>query len=133
MFLSLFALSTCMLAFLLHKSLLTVELRAVIHTVQALYFRLWWLIPSAIFCGFLELTGWSGRLWSSQNPFLETPFIIQWVHFDCRFLVLHSWVYRIVTLVIAPTPLVAANFILLGRIIRRLGPQYSRLTPRRCE
>jgi len=36
-----------------------------------------------------------------------------------------------VNLVIAPTPLVAANFILLGRIIRRLGPQYSRLTPRR--
>jgi hypothetical protein len=36
-----------------------------------------------------------------------------------------------VTLVVAPTPLVAANFILLGRIIRRLGPQYSRLTPRR--
>jgi hypothetical protein len=33
-----------------------------------------------------------------------------------------------VSLVVAPTPLVAANFILLGRIIRRLGPQYSRLT-----
>jgi hypothetical protein len=41
--------------------------------------------------------------------------------------------YRAVNLVIAPTPLVAANFILLGRIIRRLGPQYSRLTPRRCK
>jgi len=39
--------------------------------------------------------------------------------------------YRGVTLIIGPTPLVAANFILLGRIIRRLGPQYSRLTPRR--
>ncbi|KAI0255342.1 RTA1-domain-containing protein [Lactifluus subvellereus] len=85
-----------------------------VHTVQALYFRLWWLIPSAIFCGFLELAGWSSRLWSSQNPFLDKPFIIQ-----------------AVTLVIAPTPLVAVNFILLGRIIRRLGPQYSRLTPRR--
>lgn len=36
-----------------------------------------------------------------------------------------------VALIIAPTPLVAANFIILGRIIRRLGPQYSRLTPRR--
>ena len=121
-----------MLALLLYRSLLTVELRAVVHTVQALYFRLWWLIPSAIFCGFLELAGWSGRLWSSQNPFLQTPFIIQWVHFDGR-LVLCSWVYRAVTLVVAPTPLVAVNFILLGRIIRRLGPQYSRLTPRRCE
>ena len=41
--------------------------------------------------------------------------------------------YRAVTLIIAPTPLVAANFILLGRFIRRLGPQYSRLTPKLCE
>ncbi|KAI9433908.1 RTA1 like protein-domain-containing protein [Lactarius indigo] len=85
-----------------------------LHTVQAFSARFWWLIPSAILCGFLELTGWSGRLWSSQNPFLDKPYIMQ-----------------AVTLIIAPTPLVAANFILLGRIIRRLGPQYSRLTPRR--
>ena len=41
--------------------------------------------------------------------------------------------YRAVTLIIAPTPLVAANFILLGRFIRRLGPQYSRLTPKLCK
>lgn len=85
-----------------------------VHTVQAIRSRLWWLFPSAIFCGVLELVGWGGRLWSSHNPFLQAPFIIQAVN-----------------LVIAPTPLVAANFILLGRIIRRLGPQYSRLTPRR--
>jgi len=85
-----------------------------IHTAEALYFRLWWLFPSAVFCGFLELIGWSGRLWSSQNPYLEKPFIIQ-----------------AVCLVVAPTPLVAANFIILGRIIHRLGPQYSRLSPRR--
>ncbi|KAH9977062.1 RTA1-like protein [Lactifluus volemus] len=85
-----------------------------VHTIQALYFRLWWLIPSAILCGFLEVAGWSSRLWSSRHPFLFPPFIIQ-----------------ILTLVLAPTSLVAANFILLGRIMRRLGPQYSRLTPRR--
>lgn len=41
--------------------------------------------------------------------------------------------YRAVSLVVAPTPFVAANFILLGRIIRRLGPQYSRLTPTLCK
>jgi hypothetical protein len=40
---------------------------------------------------------------------------------------------RVTTLVVAPTLLVAANFILLGRVIRRLGPQYSRLTPKLCE
>ncbi|KAH9977061.1 RTA1-like protein [Lactifluus volemus] len=85
-----------------------------VHTIQALYFRLWWLLPSTILCGFLEVVGWSSRLWSSRHPFLFPPFIIQ-----------------ILTLVLAPTSLVAANFILLGRIMRRLGPQYSRLTPRR--
>ena len=49
---------------------------------------------------------------------------------DCPFV---KGGYRAATLVVAPTPLVAANFILLGRFIRRLGPQYSRLTPKRCE
>lgn len=82
-----------------------------IHIVQAVRSRLWWLFPTAVFCGILELAGWSARLWSSQNPFIKRPFVIQ-----------------AVALVVAPTPLVAANFILLGRIIRRLGPQYSRLT-----
>ncbi|KAF8496771.1 RTA1-domain-containing protein [Russula emetica] len=85
-----------------------------IHAVQAIRSRLWWLFPSAVFCGLLELGGWGARLWSSYNPFAEAPFIIQAVN-----------------LVTAPTPLVAANFILLGRLIQRLGPQYSRLTPRR--
>lgn len=40
---------------------------------------------------------------------------------------------RISTTIIAPTPLVAANFTLLGRIIALLGPQYSRLSARWCE
>ncbi|KAH9975497.1 RTA1-domain-containing protein [Lactifluus volemus] len=84
-----------------------------IHTIQASYFRMWFLLPTAVLCGFLELIGWSARLWSSQSPFLQKPFIIQ-----------------VTTLIVAPTLLVAANFILLGRVIRRLGPQYSRLTPK---
>lgn len=41
--------------------------------------------------------------------------------------------YRAVSLVVAPTPLVAANFTLLGRIIQRLGPMYSRLTTTQCK
>jgi hypothetical protein len=52
----------------------------VIHIVQVLRFRLWWLIPTAICCGILELTGWGGRLWSSHNPYLETPFVIACVY-----------------------------------------------------
>ncbi|KAI0282477.1 RTA-like protein [Russula aff. rugulosa BPL654] len=81
----------------------------------SIHSRFWWLFPSAIFCGVLELVGWSGRLWSSTTlSKLHGPV--------CPFGN---------ELVVAPTPLVAANFILLGRIVRRLGPQYSRLTPRR--
>ncbi|KAG2099274.1 RTA1 like protein [Suillus discolor] len=62
-------------------------------------------ISTATFAGILEILGWSARLWSSRNPKLLTPYEIQ-----------------IVGTIIAPTPLVAANFIILGR--------YSRLTPR---
>jgi hypothetical protein len=84
-FISFFGISTCTYApLVLNRLLLIVELPEVVHVIQALYFRMWWLIPSAIFCGFLEVVGWSSRLWSSQNPFLSTPFIIQWVHFDGR-------------------------------------------------
>lgn len=40
--------------------------------------------------------------------------------------------YRITMTIIAPTPLVAANFVILGRIIGILGTQYSRLGPKLC-
>ncbi|KAH9972123.1 RTA1-like protein [Lactifluus volemus] len=93
--------------------LLLFGLSTFIHTIQASYFRLWFLLPTAVGCGFLQLIGWSARLWSSHDPFLKTPFTIQ-----------------LKTLVVAPTLLLAANFILLGRVINRLGPQYSRLTPK---
>ena len=39
---------------------------------------------------------------------------------------------RITTTIIAPTPLIAANFVILGQIIKRLGQQYSRLSARWC-
>jgi hypothetical protein len=49
----------------------------VAHTLQAARSRLWWLFPTAVFCGFLEVSGWSARLWSHFNPYLQAPFIIQ--------------------------------------------------------
>ncbi|KAG1873925.1 RTA1 like protein-domain-containing protein [Suillus subluteus] len=85
-----------------------------LHLGQALKYKLWWMIPTATFAGILEILGWSARLWSSRNPKLLTPYEMQ-----------------IVGTIIAPTPLVAANFIILGRIITQVGPQYSRLTPRK--
>jgi len=85
----------------------------ILHLLQTFKYRLWWLLPTACLCGIAEVIGWSARLWSSQNPTLLIPYEIQ-----------------ITTTIIAPTPLVAANFIILGRIVSILGAQYSRLTPR---
>ncbi|KAI0050303.1 RTA1-domain-containing protein, partial [Auriscalpium vulgare] len=81
-----------------------------LHFAQALRYRLWWLLPTAVVAGILEIVGWSARLKSSSHPHDFNPYIIQ-----------------ISTTILAPTPLVAANFIILGRIITRLGPRYSRL------
>ncbi|KAK0201184.1 RTA1 like protein-domain-containing protein [Desarmillaria ectypa] len=83
------------------------------HTVQSLHYRIWWPFPTIILAGILEVLGWSGRLWSSFSPTLRTPYMIQ-----------------IVTTILGPTPLVAGNFIILGRIISLLGPAYSRLSPK---
>lgn len=39
---------------------------------------------------------------------------------------------RITTTIIAPTPLIAANFVILGRMIEQLGPEYNRIGPHMC-
>ncbi|KDQ59799.1 hypothetical protein JAAARDRAFT_175339 [Jaapia argillacea MUCL 33604] len=88
------------------------SITTILHIAQATRYRFWWLFPTVALAGFAEVLGWSGRLWSSQNVTLLDPFLMQ-----------------ITTTIIAPTPLVAANFIILGRIIQRLGSQYSRLSP----
>ncbi|KAF9238966.1 RTA1 like protein-domain-containing protein [Melanogaster broomeanus] len=83
------------------------------HAVQATWFRIWWLFPTAVFCGVSELVGWGARLYSSGDPSALTPFEIQ-----------------ISATIIAPTPLIAVNFIILEFIIKTLGARYSRLSPR---
>uniref|UniRef100_A0A8H7XYP2 RTA1-domain-containing protein n=1 Tax=Psilocybe cubensis TaxID=181762 RepID=A0A8H7XYP2_PSICU len=85
----------------------------VIHGWQASHYRKWWLLYTACLCGVIELAGWSGRLWSSFSPLLDSPFQMQ-----------------ITCTIIAPTPLLAASFIIFGDIIKILGPMYSRLNPR---
>ncbi|CAL1695734.1 unnamed protein product [Somion occarium] len=81
-----------------------------IHLFQAIYYRLWFLLPTVVLAGVTEIIGWSGRIWSSKNPPSLDPFLMQ-----------------ITTTIIAPTPLIAANFITLGQVISRLGSDYSRL------
>ncbi|KAI6145077.1 RTA1 like protein-domain-containing protein [Pisolithus tinctorius] len=83
------------------------------HIVQAVRFRMWWLFPTAVFCGVSELVGWSARLYSSGHPRALVPFEIQ-----------------ISATITGPTPLIAANFVILEYIIKALGPRYSRLSPK---
>jgi hypothetical protein len=88
---------------------------ALLHTGQALKWRTRWMIPSMALGCTGEVIGWSGRLWSSQNPTLLNPFLMQ-----------------ITTTIISPSFMSAANFTILGFIIKRIGPQYSWLTARWC-
>ncbi|KAJ7511374.1 RTA1 like protein-domain-containing protein [Mycena galericulata] len=89
------------------------SLSTLLHLGQATYYRLWWLIPTVCLAGVLEITGWAGRLWSAITPML-----------------FKSYEMQIVCTIMGPTPLAAANFIILGHIITRLGPVYSRLSPK---
>ena len=57
------------------------NLSAATHLVQAIYFRLWFLLPTVVLCGLGELVGWSGRLWSSYNIQEGNAFLMQYV---CR-------------------------------------------------
>jgi len=50
---------------------------SVLHTGQAIKYKMWWMIATAAFAGIMEVFGWSARLWSSQNPKLLTPFEMQ--------------------------------------------------------
>ncbi|KAI0756944.1 RTA1-like protein [Daedaleopsis nitida] len=85
----------------------------ILHLVQAIRYRAWWLIPTAVLAAFGEVIGWSGRLWSSYDHLNNTPFLIQ-----------------IVCTIIAPTPLIGAIFIAFGRMSALVGENYSRLSAR---
>lgn len=72
---------------------------------------------------------------------VKTPFYVSLISYskwigmvsNCLFVKRGYRAVMPVTLVIAPSPLIATNFILLDRFIRRFGSQYSRLTPKRWE
>ncbi|KAJ3859960.1 RTA1 like protein-domain-containing protein [Lentinula novae-zelandiae] len=68
---------------------------------------------TAVLAGLVEILGWSGRLWSNQNLPNSTAFTMQ-----------------ITCTIMGPTPLLAANFIILAGIIRKIGDCYCRLSPR---
>ncbi|KAI0692285.1 RTA1 like protein-domain-containing protein [Cytidiella melzeri] len=84
-----------------------------LHLSQAIWFKIWWLIPTAVLAGIGETIGWVGRYWSSRN-FLDSD----------------AFLMQITTTIISPTPLLAANFIIFAQLTSVLGTQYSRLSPR---
>ncbi|TEB22953.1 RTA1-like protein [Coprinellus micaceus] len=86
-------------------------LSTLLHFGVALWHRMWWILPTVVLCGALEVAGWGGRLWSYYQPWNGSPFELQ-----------------ICTTIIAPTPLLAAVFVIFGEVIRRLGSGYSRLS-----
>ena len=88
----------------------------VVHLGQAIRYKMWYLIFTAVVAGHFEVIGWAARTYSHFQPGKLMPYLIQ----------------NIAT-VNGPTPLVAAYFIILSEIIRRLGPCYSRLRPRMCK
>lgn len=76
-FVALYGLSTRQLSGLIFVYTVADLKIIVIHIGQMFRYRLWWLLPTAVLAGTAEVIGWSGRLWSSKNPFLQTPFLIQ--------------------------------------------------------
>ncbi|ORY26056.1 RTA-like protein [Naematelia encephala] len=84
------------------------SLSAIVHTAQATYSKYWIVYPTLVLGAIGEIIGWSARLWSSQNVYLLTPFLMQ-----------------ISSLIIGPVFFSAYCYILLGMAIKRLGPRYS--------
>lgn len=83
------------------------------HFGQSIYYHKMFMLPTAVFGGLLEIAGWGGRLWQNNNKYSNSPFQL-----------------HVTATVLGPTPLVAANFVVSGRIIQILGVQYSRIRPK---
>ena len=96
---------------------------------------MWWILPTICLAGILEVVGWSGRIWSSMNISNISPFQMQCVpspSYRSKITIPLPFPNRITATILGPTPLLAANFVILGRIINMLGPQFSRLSPKWC-
>ncbi|KAF7320750.1 RTA1-domain-containing protein [Mycena chlorophos] len=85
----------------------------VVHIFQSFRTRTHFLLPTSVLCGILEVLGWGARTWSSFKVDKLLPYELQ-LSFT----------------IVAPTPHLAANFLVSGRVIELLGPQYCRLKPK---
>ncbi|KAK7690656.1 hypothetical protein QCA50_005755 [Cerrena zonata] len=81
-------------------------LSTIIHLLQVMWYRQWWLLSTVVLCGIGEGAGWGSRLWSFYSPLSETPYIIQ-----------------IIALIVAPTPFIGAMFMTFARMTKWQGHQ----------
>ncbi|KAL7410417.1 RTA1 like protein-domain-containing protein [Mrakia frigida] len=95
-------------------------LSTLLHTYQAIHYKLWWLLWTLSLGGLGETIGWAGRLWSSRS--------FSWVAEEGGYWTSSNG--AIVTLIFCPAFLAAANYLILGLLIAKHGIQFSRLTPR---
>lgn len=87
LFVVLFALSTGESAFPIFSysffvALVLTNYSKAIHLGQALYYHIWWLLPTIVLGCLGETIGWAGRLWSTQTPDASAlnPYLMQYVH-----------------------------------------------------
>jgi hypothetical protein len=66
------------------RELMTLNTAA--HVGEAVHKRTYWLLPTAVLAGMIELIGWFGRLWSSQNVcedgyFVQSVAVLEYLRF----------------------------------------------------
>ncbi|WVQ81750.1 hypothetical protein IAT38_003875 [Cryptococcus sp. DSM 104549] len=96
---------------------------SVYHICLTVYRRTWWALFTICLGACLEAIGWGGRLWSSTSMDWNPTYGGRWNTAKGGF------VMQIVCLIIAPTFFSAANYIFLGRLVRRTDRRYSSITP----
>ncbi|KAI9682299.1 MAG: hypothetical protein M1817_000353 [Caeruleum heppii] len=87
-------------------------LSSLLHAYQVFRYRTWWFSAVAVGC-LGEIVGYVFRLRSTKNPYAVISFVVQYFF-----------------LVVMPCLLAASVYAILGKLIRRLGRQYSVLGPR---
>ncbi|KAH8831578.1 RTA1-domain-containing protein [Flagelloscypha sp. PMI_526] len=85
----------------------------ILHVILAFKARMKWLFLTLVVCSFGETIGWGGRLWSSYDIYAIGGFQMQ-----------------ICCTIFSPTFTLAGIFVILGKLIVHLGPEYSRMTPK---
>ncbi|CAF1195239.1 unnamed protein product [Adineta ricciae] len=84
-------------------------------TISSVYYRTWYFLVMTI-SGISEVIGYAYRWTLAHNPDQRTPYIIMYC-----------------CIVLAPVGLALADYILVGRLIRLAGRQYSIVNPRFVE